>query len=150
MDYDGTVVSSNPPPAASTGESDEKSGVSSASSPDQVPVEDAKAPKLPKKEKDDELSDTESEGPGSSKSAQHDSTPQLSGTVTTTHSTPDKNDSSQIAQVTHKTEQLSLGASAPQTEQKKAEPVGEISQFKAMAADASVFSFGDDEDDESD
>ncbi|KAL8541460.1 hypothetical protein ACS0TY_002650 [Phlomoides rotata] len=139
VDYDAettTAASARPTSETSADKSAENSFANTASRPSPGPVEEAAAPaKSSNKDNDDEFSDSETKG----------ATPQNSG------------DSNQISNITCKTEQVSIGTSAStHTEPKKeavggipSNPVGEVSEFKAMAADASVFSFGDDEDDES-
>ncbi|CAI9781861.1 unnamed protein product [Fraxinus pennsylvanica] len=106
-------------------------------------------------EKDDVFSDNEAEETGSSKTGQTKEAPEISGTDNTTASRPDnKLDPRQVANLTDKTEKVSLGKEGSVHIQTKKVPVenspGEVSEFKVMAADASVFTFGDDEDDESD
>lgn len=117
-------------------------------------------------EKDDDVfSDGEAEETGSSKSRQAKAASESGGTVkTTTSGSEIHTKSDQAASLTHDAEQLSLGrtSSTHTTNEPKKDaiggagsglndsnPVGE-SEFKVMAADASVFSFGDDEDYESD
>lgn len=66
--------------------------------------------------------------------------------------------SEKIGNLSTKTQNLSLENSVSKQTNTTSEPkqgstmnpIGEVSDFKAMAADASVFSFGDDEDYESD
>ena len=82
-------------------------------------------------------------------------------------STETSSNSDKITNLTHETEKISLGTTVStqinSTNDPKKEntarvvsglevsnPVDEVSEFKAMAADASVFTFGDDEDYESD
>ena len=114
-------------------------------------------------DKDDVVSDSEAED-GSSKSRRAEAASAAGERVSqTTSSSETKSKADQIASLTEATEQVSIantgssqartttepktnaGASVPSVEV----PVSE-SEFKAMAADASVFSFGDDEDYESD
>ncbi|KAL0356860.1 UNVERIFIED_CONTAM: Phosphatidylinositol 3,4,5-trisphosphate 3-phosphatase and protein-tyrosine-phosphatase PTEN2A [Sesamum calycinum] len=164
VDYDGSTVPSRPP-SGSPSESTGNSGANTASGPSPVPVEEAAAAtaaaKNSKKKKDDEFSDSEAEESVSS-SRQTGISSHGSGTVAAKDAVPYNNvDSYQIADLTRKAEQVSLGTSpSPHTEVKKgtagasgtefSNSVGEVSEFKVMAADASVFSFGDDDDYESD
>lgn len=162
VDYDAAAVSARPP-SGSPSESAGNSGANTASRPSPGPIEVAAAAtaKNSKKDKDDEFSDSEAEESVSSKSRQTGISSQGSGTVTANNAVShNNNDSSQIANLTRKTEQVSLGTSpSTHTELKKeavggsgtelSTSVGEVSEFKAVAADASVFSFGDDEDYES-
>lgn len=109
------------------------------------------------------FSDSEAEETGSSKSRQAETASAAVGSVvTTTSSSDNKSKPDQIASLTKATEQVSIGntgstqvhatseakpdvgASVPSIENPNSE-----SEFKAMAADASVFTFGDDEDYES-
>lgn len=106
-------------------------------------------------EKDDVFSDNEAEETGSSKTRQTQAAPETSGTDNTTASRPDnKLDLKQVANLADKTEKVSLGNAGSLHTQPKKDAVENsavvVSEFKAMAADASVFTFGDDEDDESD
>lgn len=130
VDYDA-AASARPTSETTASESAENSGANTASRPGPGPVDEAAAPANKSNKDNDE------------KKPQNNA------------------DSNQISNLTRKTEQVSLGTSAStHTEPKKeaveglpgtelSNPVGEVSEFKAMAADASVFSFGDDEDDES-
>ncbi|WP_232819247.1 hypothetical protein, partial [Homoserinimonas sp. OAct 916] len=79
-------------------------------------------------------------------------------TNTTTSSSEAKSKPDQIASLTEATKQVSIGntgstqvhaASEPKTAVAGGTVPSSESEFKAMAADASVFSFGDDEDYES-
>lgn len=157
MDYDPAAVPAQPPSATSG-----NSGANSASNPTLSPVEEATVAKDSKKDKDDEFSDSDSEETTvSSKSKQTGISPQATGSATAKDAATPQNSvgPNQISNVTRKTEEISIGSSAPThtTETGKesvggsgmSSSVGEVSEFKAMAADASIFSFGDDDDDES-
>ncbi|KAK4437909.1 Phosphatidylinositol 3,4,5-trisphosphate 3-phosphatase and protein-tyrosine-phosphatase PTEN2A [Sesamum alatum] len=161
VDYDGSTVSARPP-SRSPSESTGNSGANTESGPSPVPVEEAAGAKNSRKKKEDEFSDSEAEESVSS-SRQSGVSSHGSGTVSAKDGVPYNNvESNQIADLTRKAEQVSLGTSAsPHTELKKegaggssgtefSNSAGEVSEFKAVAADASVFSFGDDEDYESD
>ncbi|CAK9136456.1 unnamed protein product [Ilex paraguariensis] len=120
-------------------------------------------------EKDDVFSDSEAEETSSSKSKQTKEASKGDGTVSKTAFKSESQintTSDQIASLTRETEQVSLGSIGSThidttPDPKKTAiggsvsghevpmPVGEVSDFKAMAADASVFTFGDDEDYES-
>lgn len=114
-------------------------------------------------EKDDVFSDGEAEETGSSKSTQAEAASAAGGTVTFTTSSSEMNtNSDQIASVTRGTENISVGNATDSTQMhvpKNDAVVGVVSglevpnntesEFKAMAADASVFTFGDEEDYES-
>ncbi|KAH6772699.1 PTEN 2 [Perilla frutescens var. frutescens] len=159
VDYDPAAASARPPSETTASESTENSGADAASRPSPGPVEEATAAKDSKKDKDDEFSDSDSEETASSKSRQTGISSQAAGSVTVKDATSQNNaDSNKIANLTSKTEQVSLGSSASTHTEPKKETVGgtpgtgaggEVSEFKAMAADASVFSFGDDDDYES-
>ncbi|PIN08740.1 Clathrin coat dissociation kinase GAK/PTEN/Auxilin [Handroanthus impetiginosus] len=162
VDYDAAVAAAAaaaarpPSETATAGVSAENSAANTDSKPGPSPVDEAAAAKNSNKPKDDEFSDSETEEAASSKPKQTDSSSQVTGPTTTSDAVPYKNvDPNQIANLTHKTDQISLG-----TEVKKeatggtsgtglSNSTGEVSEFKAMAADASIFSFGDDEDYES-
>ncbi|PSS29316.1 Phosphatidylinositol 3,4,5-trisphosphate 3-phosphatase [Actinidia chinensis var. chinensis] len=158
VDYNGTV-----PTRPQTETDTDKSVESSGATP--TPVDgNASTTNLNKNsdsnEKDDVFSDSEAEETGPSKSRQSKAASETGGTVDTKTSTSETANSNQIAGLTHKTEQVSLGkTSSTQTSQPRKDaiggtvsglevpnPVGEVSAFKAMAADASVFSFGDEDD----
>ncbi|KAJ8766868.1 hypothetical protein K2173_009212 [Erythroxylum novogranatense] len=108
-------------------------------------------------DKDDVFSDSEAEESVSSRNRPAQATSQDGTAVktSTTNDTPVKPD--QVPGITHGTAQINLGGSGSQAStQPKSDGAGsgfEInnsgSEFKAMAADASVFTFGDDEDYES-
>ncbi|KAK6159314.1 hypothetical protein DH2020_006628 [Rehmannia glutinosa] len=152
VDYDAASAPLARPPSETTAnESAENPGANTASRPNPAPTDEAKNSK---KEKDDEFSDSDAdEKNASSKSKQTEISSQVAGTVTTNDANVD---SHQIANLTRKAEQVSLGSSGSTNTELKKDAVGgtsgtegEVSEFKAMAADASVFSFGDDEDYES-
>lgn len=136
VDYDNT---SQPKPETET-ESTTKSVEGTSGNPPTPVASETTATNLPKdsknNEKDDEVfSDTESEA--------------KTDTASETNSTSGK-----IANLTNDTKNLSLGnssstqispASGPKNDSPN--PVAEVSDFKAMAADTSVFTFGDDDED---
>ncbi|KAG8368416.1 hypothetical protein BUALT_Bualt15G0043200 [Buddleja alternifolia] len=144
VDYDNVAVSATPPAVTTTSESVQNSNANTASTPGPAPAEESAPSNNSKKDQEtDEFSDNEGEETASSKSGQTDNK-----TV----------DSNQITNLTRKTEQMSLATpGSANTEVKKeavggtevSNSVGEVSEFKAMAADASIFSFGDDDDYES-
>lgn len=162
VDYNGNVETSkletNPK------KSDESSSTSPA--PVEVPTP---APSEDKEsgdhDKDDVFSDGEAEHPASSRSKQTKAPSETVETVTsaTRESEANKN-SNQITNITQATEQVSLGNKISTSSHSAGEPKRDVdgrtvsslevpsseSEFKAMAADASVFTFGDDEDYESD
>ncbi|GFP84597.1 phosphatidylinositol 3 4 5-trisphosphate 3-phosphatase and dual-specificity protein phosphatase pten [Phtheirospermum japonicum] len=152
VDYDSAATSARPPSETTNDESAQNPGPTTTTQPSPGPSEQ---PMNSTKDKNDEFSDSESEEIASSKTRQSELSSQVTGTATA----KDVNvDAQQISSLTRKTEQVSLGTSAPAPTEVKKEAVGgsgpskkveEVSEFKAMAADASVFSFGDDEDDES-
>lgn len=163
IDHDSSV------PTAPKTETDVKKsdGISGSGSPS---VDETNATPNPSKDpgskdKDDVFSDGETEGSGSSKSRQAQASEPTSAAAKTsgaeTKTSPD-----QIASITRKTEQVSIGTSETtpinhDAGKAKSDGVGgltsghevpnpeRVSEFKAMAADASVFTFGDDEDYES-
>jgi phosphatidylinositol-3,4,5-trisphosphate 3-phosphatase/dual-specificity protein phosphatase PTEN len=157
------IVTSTPNTETAAKKTDESSGTSPASVD-----EGASRPSQNKdskgRDKDDVFSDSEAEETGSSKSRQAEAASAARGTViNTTSSSETKTNSDQIASVSRETEHLSLGNTGPTQmhvdSERKSDGVGgavpalEVpntdSEFKAMAADASVFTFGDDEDFES-
>ncbi|KAK1263557.1 hypothetical protein QJS04_geneDACA011857 [Acorus gramineus] len=169
VDYNGSL----PPRQTSTTDGTESSNASSVagSTTSNSTVPPPNSIKEPgSSEKDDVFSDSESEGTGSSKSRRprtavttgaHESS--VGGPETTT---PHE----EMVSVTHRVEQVKIGGEgatqAPVADKPKAEgttgsvsgyevPIvdstgsGTVSEFKAIAADASVFTFGDEEDYES-
>ncbi|KAJ1397347.1 Tensin-type phosphatase domain [Sesbania bispinosa] len=160
VDYNDNVATSKP--ETITKKSDESSSNSPAS-PTQVEVS---SPVLNADkesgghDKDDVFSDGEAEHPASSRSKQTKASSEAVETVAnaTRESESNKN-SNQIANLTNATEQVSLGNKISAPIHSAGEPKSDVdgrtvssseSEFKAMAADASVFTFGDDEDYESD
>ncbi|GFS40054.1 similar to PTEN 2 [Actinidia rufa] len=158
VDYNGTVPT-RPPTEPDTNKSVESSGATP------TPVdENASMTNLNKdsdrNEKDDVFSDSEDEETGPSKSRQSKAASEAGGTVDTKTSNSETTNSSHIAGLTCETEQVSLGkTSSTQTSEPRKDaiggtmsglevpnPKGEVSDFKAMAADASVFTFGDEDD----
>jgi phosphatidylinositol-3,4,5-trisphosphate 3-phosphatase/dual-specificity protein phosphatase PTEN len=165
VDNDGSVSS------GSNAETDvKKSDEGSSTAP--APVEAATATAEPNQnkdpgsnDKDDVFSDGEADESVFSKRKQAQASSaggQSAATPAPSPGTDSKSD--QVASLTQATEQFSLGNRGSQqsraTSQPKSEVVGGTvssleannshSEFKAMAADASVFTFGDDEDYESD
>ncbi|KAF5745604.1 phosphatidylinositol 3 4 5-trisphosphate 3-phosphatase [Tripterygium wilfordii] len=116
------------------------------------------------RDKDDVFSDSEAEEGGSSKSSKAHTASAGGGVSTTNPGSDTKSNSDQIAGLTHATGQVSLGdTGSKQTHSasdlksnsvsgaaSSVEAPNSASEFKAMAADASVFTFGDDEEYESD
>ncbi|TKY45947.1 phosphatase protein [Spatholobus suberectus] len=165
VDYNGNVVTSKP--ETTTQKSDESSSNSPASP---APVErSTPAPNADKKleshDKDDVFSDGEAEQSASSRSKQTKASSEAVETVTNDTRVSESNRiSNQIANLSHATEQASLGNKSSTPIHSAGEPRSNVdgrtvsslevpsteSEFKAMAADASVFTFGDDEDYESD
>lgn len=162
VDHNSSVPTT-PNAETAANKTDESSGTTQASVDEVAPRprenKDSKSP-----EKDDVFSDSEVEETGSSKSRRAEAASAAGETVTkTSPSSETKTDSNQIASVTRSTEHITLG-NTPSTQMPvksvpKSDAVGggvsghELpnteSEFKAMAADASVFTFGDDEDYES-
>ena len=161
VDYNGTV-----PTRPQTEPDTDKSVESSGATPTPVD-ENASMTNLNKdsdrNEKDDVFSDSEDEETGPSKSRQSKAASEAGGTVDTKTSNSKTTNSSHIAGLTCETKQVSLGkTSSTQTSEPRKDtiggtmsglevpnPKGEVSDFKAMAADASVFTFGDEDDFES-
>lgn len=155
VDYNGTV-----PASPQTETSNDKSVESSVTTP--IPVDGNSGTTNSNKDsesndKDDVFSDSEAEE-SSSKTRQSKATSEAGGTDNTKSPTSETTNATQIAGLTHETQQISLGKTSSTTEPRNVAigetasglevptPVGEVSDFKAMAADASVFTFGDDED----
>lgn len=114
-------------------------------------------------DKDDVFSDNESEEAGS-KSKKAPAASAAGGTVSAAPRSETKTESDQVANLARATKDVSLGNAVSQTTHAAGETKGGAvvgatsgldasnreSEFKAMAADASVFSFGDEDDYESD
>lgn len=163
VDFNGTL------PMTPSTENAPKKPVESSGTSDAAPAAGSAVPSDQTKESgnndkdDDVFSDNEAEG-GSSKNRKNQAAyGELSSSSTTSKSETNHN-SDKVAGLTHKTEQLSLGnTSSSQTSttsgELKKDAGGEAipsagvsnfeSDFKAMAADASVFTFGDEDDYES-
>lgn len=168
MDYDAGVPT-RPQPETIVNQSVESSSSTVVSGPNPGSTNETytvtdtnKGPES--RERDDVFSDSEAEDSVSSKSKQAGSAPENRKSVDAKAVGPGHSDSlDQAAHVTHQTEHLSLGStgSAVSEARKDVEKgtvsglegsnssVGEVSEFKVMAADASVFTFGDEEDYES-
>ncbi|MED6144602.1 Phosphatidylinositol 3,4,5-trisphosphate 3-phosphatase and protein-tyrosine-phosphatase pten2a [Stylosanthes scabra] len=157
VDYNGNVVASEP---ETTGK---RSNESSSNSP--APVEASTPAQNTDKDsgsqdKDDVFSDGDSEHSASSRGKQEKTASEPDKKATSGSET--NKISNQIANITNATEQVSLGSAsskpvhAGQTKSENERTVSGVemasseSEFKAMAADASVFTFGDEEDYESD
>ncbi|KAI3986944.1 hypothetical protein MKX01_039879 [Papaver californicum] len=158
IDYDGTIPTKNKTEVATNKESPTggSSGTTATtgdqSAPASKPNKDYK-----NQEKDDVFSDTESEGSVSSKK-RHGQMSSSAGTATTATNDPKSGVApEEMADVTRRTEHVSLGNDGHvqnPTSEVKHDGTGaassiDSSDFKAIAADASFFSFGDDEDYES-
>ncbi|KAK9120555.1 hypothetical protein Syun_018172 [Stephania yunnanensis] len=165
IDYDGTTPTRQPAAKATDTKPDESANTNSAVATDASPATTNPNKASGSSDKDDVFSDSDAEDDKSSKNRQGRVSSSARSTTTGDHkggTTPEE-----ISSVTHGTEQISLrseepGQNPPATESKTGSagaassgheiPVmgsGEASDFKAIAADASVFSFGDDEDYES-
>ncbi|KAL2324211.1 hypothetical protein Fmac_023269 [Flemingia macrophylla] len=161
VDYNDNVVTSQP--ETTTKKSDE----SSSNSPTQVerssPAQDADK-ESESNDKDDVFSDGEAEHSASSRSKQTKASSEAVETVKNDASSESSRISNPVANLSHATEQVSLRNKSSTPIHSGSEPRSNVggrsvsslgvpsseSEFKAMAADASVFTFGDDEDYESD
>lgn len=150
VDYDGTV------PAKPETETVAKTSYGNSST-GPATAEDSKAQssttnQSSSQDKDDVFSDSEADETGSSKGRQPEASSEVRGasrsaaSASETSTRPDE-----IASLAHGTEHVSLGNSEPMQAHAPSEPKSDavVSDFKAMAADASVFTFGDEEDYES-
>lgn len=161
VDYNGNVVTSKP--ETMTKNSDESSSNNPA--PVEVSAPALNVGKEPgSNDKDDVFSDGEAEH-SASRTKQTKAASEAVETVTNATSGTESNRiSNQVTNLTHATEQVSLGNKSSKPIRSAGEPKSDVdgrtmsglgaqgteSEFKAMAADASVFTFGDDEDYESD
>ncbi|XP_047173488.1 phosphatidylinositol 3,4,5-trisphosphate 3-phosphatase and protein-tyrosine-phosphatase PTEN2A [Vigna umbellata] len=167
LDHNANVVTSQPKTTST------KSDESSSNSPTgPVPVERSTPSQNAVKEseshndKDDVFSDGEAEQSASSTTKQKNAPSEAVETVKNdTRGSDSDRISNEISNLSHATEQVSLGNNSSSTSIHHAsEPRSNVdgktvssievpsaeSEFKAMAADTSVFTFGDDEDYESD
>ncbi|KAK8659765.1 hypothetical protein V6N13_029959 [Hibiscus sabdariffa] len=162
VDHNSTVPTM-PQAETTTSKPDESSGTGAAS------IDSRAAPTTENKDsvhndKDDVFSDGEAEQSGSSKSGQNKAASAEGVAVHLATSKSETNTKSdQVASLVNSTEQVSLGSGDSQQMHASSEPGKDAatggggnaqvssseSEFRAMAADASVFSFGDDEDYES-
>nr|GMC85461.1 phosphatidylinositol 3,4,5-trisphosphate 3-phosphatase and protein-tyrosine-phosphatase PTEN2A [Ipomoea batatas] len=157
-DYDAAFPAT-PQPEATGVKSADNSSSKTTSSPSPGSADESAADsnqQSASNKKDDVFSDNEAEESGKMKvtAPSEGVDAEVSGSGTNTGST-------QISSLTHKVEQISMEEpGAKHNEPKKDAAVGaapgsdtpslaEVSDFKAMAADASVFTFGDEEDYES-
>ncbi|XP_031128393.1 phosphatidylinositol 3,4,5-trisphosphate 3-phosphatase and protein-tyrosine-phosphatase PTEN2A-like [Ipomoea triloba] len=157
-DYDAAFPAT-PQPEATGVKSADNSSSKTTSSPSPGSADESAADsnqQSASNKKDDVFSDNEAEESGKRKvtAPSEGVDAEVSGSGTNTGST-------QISSLTHKVEQISMEEpGAKHNEPKKDAAVGaapgsdtpslaEVSDFKAMAADASVFTFGDEEDYES-
>ncbi|GKV22622.1 hypothetical protein SLEP1_g32478 [Rubroshorea leprosula] len=165
IDYNGTLPTT-PSPETAPNKPNESSGAS-----DTAPVDGGAVPSNQNKEsgsgnndKDDVFSDSESEEGASKSRKNHAASTVEKDSSSTTSKSETNTNSDKVAGLTHTTGQLSMGNTSSQqinssNSEPKKEAKGEAisgvevsnseSEFKAMAADASVFTFGDDEDYES-
>ncbi|KAF8410113.1 hypothetical protein HHK36_002635 [Tetracentron sinense] len=166
IDCDGTVPTRSKTEATNKG-SDASSGTSPASG-DGVTATPDPSKGSGSQDKDDLFSDGEAEEPGSSKSRQGRVASEVGRPATTTFSGPETGTTAdQVTTVTRDAEQVSLRSEGSSQIQSTGEPRSDggrgttsgpevpnldsagVSDFKAIAADASVFTFGDEDDYES-
>lgn len=163
VDHNGDVVTSK---HEVTKESDESSSASPAPAEVSTPAPNAdKESGDGDHDKDDVFSDGEAEHPASSRSKQTKAPSEaVEAVASNTRESEVNKISNQVTNITHATEQVSLGSKISMPSHSTGEPKSDTggktassldvpsseSEFKAMAADASVFTFGDDEDYESD
>lgn len=169
VDYDGAAVPARAQSETAANQSVESPGPVVASGPSPGTVNETAVvsdtnKETGNREKDDVFSDSEAEESVSSKSKRVSSIPKIGESV-------DKNavgsghsgNSDQAADLAHKTEHMSLGSAGSSVNEPRKDvvdkgtisglegsnSVGGVSEFKVLAADASVFTFGDEEDYES-
>ncbi|KAL8143777.1 hypothetical protein V2J09_016809 [Rumex salicifolius] len=154
--YDGPtqLAAPSPPPPQPATESESETSSHKA---DQITASKGNPDQITEtQDKDDVFSDSDAEEGGTAK------TRRALETTASSSSSDMKTSSAQVDSLTHKTEQISLGIGSSPTASSMAGPKtatthgsvsglevpdsGVNSEFKAMAADASVFTFGDEED----
>ncbi|KAE8668121.1 Phosphatidylinositol 3,4,5-trisphosphate 3-phosphatase and dual-specificity protein phosphatase PTEN [Hibiscus syriacus] len=155
-------VPSKPPTETASNKPEESTGTSAspADGGAAAPSSNDKDPGY--NNKDDVFSDGEAEGSRSSTNRQQNSSIPSAATTTKSETSTDA-DVDQVTSLVHSTEQVSLGSANAQQTHSTSNPIkdaatataagtgvcGSESEFKVMAADASVFSFGDEDDYES-
>lgn len=168
MDYDAAAVPARAQSETAANQSVESSGSVVASGPspgteNEAAVVSDTNKETGNKEKDDVFSDSEAEESVSSKSKRVSSTPKTGESVDTNVVGPGQSgNSDQAANLAHKTEHMSLGSTGSSVNEPRKDvdkgtisglegsnSAGGVSEFKVLAADASVFTFGDEEDYES-
>nr|GMD90375.1 phosphatidylinositol 3,4,5-trisphosphate 3-phosphatase and protein-tyrosine-phosphatase PTEN2A [Ipomoea batatas] len=162
VDYDTAFPTRPQPEVAVSSQSTDNSSTNPASGPSphsaDEPADANSNQKSGSSEKDDVFSDNEAEETGKPKVGKV--TVASEGVQAKVSTSGNNAGSTQISSLTQKTQQVSLGDSGlKHSEQKRDTTVGaasvpevsntEVSDFKIMAADASVFTFGDEEDYES-
>lgn len=164
VDYNGNAATTSKL-ETNTKKSDESS--STSPSPAEVSTSASNADKESgDHDKDDVFSDGEADHPASSSRSKQTKAPSdaVETVANATRESEAKKVSNQVTNITQATEQVSLGNKISTPSHSAGEPKRDVdgrtvsslevpsseSEFKAMAADASVFTFGDDEDYESD
>ncbi|KAM1794584.1 hypothetical protein ACFX11_035045 [Malus domestica] len=164
VDYSGNVPTT-PNTETSAKKPDESSGTKPSSDEGGAAAAPQESKSPGSQDKDDVFSDSEAEEGGSAKSRQAEATSPPTGVPVASTSTSSESDTKpdQISSLTNATKQVSIGNTDSKQGAAASEPKSSVSggnapgleasstesEFKAMAADASVFSFGDDEDSES-
>lgn len=164
VDYSGNVPTT-PNTETSAKKPDESSGTKPSSDEGGAAAAPQESKSPGSRDKDDVFSDSEAEEGGSAKSRQAEATSPPAGVPVASTSTSSESDTKpdQISSLTNATKQVSIGNTDSKQAAAASEPKSSVSggnapgleassaesEFKAMAADASVFSFGDDEDSES-
>ncbi|XP_009335014.2 phosphatidylinositol 3,4,5-trisphosphate 3-phosphatase and protein-tyrosine-phosphatase PTEN2A isoform X2 [Pyrus x bretschneideri] len=164
VDYSGNVPTT-PNTETSAKKPDESSGTKPSSDEGGAAAAPQESKSPGSQDKDDVFSDSEAEEGGSAKSRQAEATSPPAGVPVASTSTSSESDTKpdQISSLTNATKQVSIGNTDSKQAAAASEPKSSVSggnasgleasstesEFKAMAADASVFSFGDDEDSES-
>ncbi|RXH99887.1 hypothetical protein DVH24_021689 [Malus domestica] len=164
VDYSGNVPTT-PNTETSAKKPDESSGTKPSSDEGGAAAAPQESKSPGSQDKDDVFSDSEAEEGGSAKSRQAEATSPPTGVPVASTSTSSESDTKpdQISSLTNVTKQVSIGNTDSKQGAAASEPKSSVSggnapgleasstesEFKAMAADASVFSFGDDEDSES-
>lgn len=153
VDYDGTIPKTKTDHHDNKGADGKSSGENKAAGPEQ-----SNASRKQNNE-DDVFSDSEGEETTTSRNTRG----HTMSTVEPIPHSESRSESERVSTVSHQTEQLSLGRESTSSKSKESHEVKsdgvergatipnlDSTDIKAIAADASVFSFGDDEDYESD
>lgn len=156
VDYDTVFPTRSQPEAdVSSSKSSDTSSANPSTGPTSPNETNSSKQSVGSNDKDDVFSDNEADETGKSKDRQVTVAPETSSGNNSNNNNNTGSGTPQISSLMHKTEQVSLGDSGLKHNDQKKDDVAPapesssnagVSDFKIMAADASVFTFGDEED----